>query len=326
STWRAGSPAAPPTGRTKPRSGPWRRAAAWRARKSMKNSRATRARAVARCRVTESARSFHQTTNAPITAWARTRTRAATAARRTTRSWPVRQAATTPSATRTMTTEATSRWECSIQGWSSAGGTSRPKQRGQSGQPSPESVARTRPPTAISTKVAAVVTTARRRNGVNKVLLGATGRRRVEVAAPGYRGAGKPSTDQASSLLLCGCGCDGDADPGRAAGRLDLRPAGGGAAGRVPGRGLLRPVPADPGRRGRRHLGHHAGLPALGRHGGLRRRRGPVGAGPGGRRLPRPGRRRPGLRGLPGRPRLPPPGPPPGGGGLGGGGAGAGGG
>ncbi|HEX2158001.1 MAG TPA: hypothetical protein VHS79_13660 [Actinomycetes bacterium] len=127
-------------------------------------SRATRARAVARCRVTESARSFHQTTNAPIMAWASTRSRAATAARRTTRSWPVRQAATTSQATSTMTTEAISRWECSIQACSSAGGTSLPKQRGQSGQPSPESVARTSPPTAMSTNVAAIVTTARRRN------------------------------------------------------------------------------------------------------------------------------------------------------------------
>ena len=116
--------------------------------------------------MTDSASSFHQTTNAPMTAWLSTMTRAATEARRTTRSWPVRQAATTSQATSAITTEASSRWECSIQACSSAGGTSLPKQRGQSGQPSPESVARTRPPTAISTKVAAMVTTARRRNRV----------------------------------------------------------------------------------------------------------------------------------------------------------------
>src|SRR5918999_1270760 len=99
-------------------------------------SRATRARAVARCRVTDSASSLHQTTNAPMRAWASTMTRAATEARRTSRSWPVRQAATTR--------------------------------------------------TAISTKVAAIVTTARRRNRVN-VSSWAQPRRRVGNAALVYR-------------------------------------------------------------------------------------------------------------------------------------------
>src|SRR4051794_27263959 len=48
-------------------------------------------------------------------------------------------------------------------GWYSSGGIQRPKQRGQPGQPSPEPVARTRPPTAISAKVATVAASVRLR-------------------------------------------------------------------------------------------------------------------------------------------------------------------
>src|SRR4029453_15516809 len=142
-------------------------AAGQRARKTMNSSRASRARAVARWRVTDSACSLAQTTMAPSTAWDSTMTSAPTAAQRTAAGCRPRQAATARALTSRITAAATSRWECSIQACSSGGGVRRPKQRGQSGQPSPESVALTSPPTMINTKVAGVVRTARRWKRVN---------------------------------------------------------------------------------------------------------------------------------------------------------------
>jgi hypothetical protein len=76
--------------------------------------------------VTDSASSFHQTTTAPIIAWASTMTTAAAAVTRTARRCPVRQAATASRATSTTTIPATARCECSIQAWTLAGGTSLP--------------------------------------------------------------------------------------------------------------------------------------------------------------------------------------------------------
>ncbi len=60
------------------------------------------------------------------------------------------------------------RWVCSIQVWSSAGGIQslKAKQPGQSGHASPESVARTSPPTAIRTKVATAAASASLANRV----------------------------------------------------------------------------------------------------------------------------------------------------------------
>ena len=59
--------------------------------------------------------------------------------------------------------DAMRRWVCSIHGCSSAAGIQslNAKQPGQSGQARPESVARTRPPTAISTNVAIAAANAR---------------------------------------------------------------------------------------------------------------------------------------------------------------------
>src|SRR6266567_3885134 len=128
----------------------------------MNSSSATSASAVARCRVTDSASSLAHTTMAPSTAWEITIASAPIEAQRMARDWLVVHATTTVSATSTITTAATSRWECSIQACRFGGGVSLPKHRGQSGQPSPESVARTSPPTAISRNVAVVVATARR--------------------------------------------------------------------------------------------------------------------------------------------------------------------
>ena len=61
-------------------------------------------------------------------------------------------------------TTASSRWKYSMRVWYSTRGTHEPKHVGQSGQPSPEPVARTTPPHAINSTVDAVVAMARVRN------------------------------------------------------------------------------------------------------------------------------------------------------------------
>ena len=63
--------------------------------------------------------------------------------------------------TRAPTTLATSRCEYSMRTWYSNGGMICPWQSGQSGQPRPDSVARTTPPSVISPNVAATVTASR---------------------------------------------------------------------------------------------------------------------------------------------------------------------
>jgi hypothetical protein len=69
-----------------------------------------------------------------------------------------------------VTTAAVARWLNSIIGVLSAFGIGRPSQSGQSGQPSPDSVARTTPPTATSAHDAtAEATAAARKRGVVSV-------------------------------------------------------------------------------------------------------------------------------------------------------------
>src|SRR5919108_3345940 len=63
-----------------------------------------------------------------------------------------------------LTTTVRDRWLYSMSAWYSSGGISRPWHFGQSGQPSPERVARTSPPTPIRANVAAVVATTSLRN------------------------------------------------------------------------------------------------------------------------------------------------------------------
>src|SRR5216684_3433847 len=67
------------------------------------------------------------------------------------------QAKTATAITSTMTMDAEARCEYSTMAWKVSGGYHLPWQRGQSGQPSPDPVPRTVPPTPISTSVIAVV-------------------------------------------------------------------------------------------------------------------------------------------------------------------------
>ena len=66
--------------------------------------------------------------------------------------------------TSTPTTLAVRRWEYSMRTWYSNGGMICPWQRGQSGQPRPDSVARTSPPMVIRANVTTTVTARRIRN------------------------------------------------------------------------------------------------------------------------------------------------------------------
>src|SRR5438132_8331524 len=69
-------------------------------------------------------------------------------------------------ATRTMSTKAVIRWEYSMMAWYCSGGSHLLAEHlGHPEQPRPDPVARTRPPTATSTKVVAVAAMARVRNG-----------------------------------------------------------------------------------------------------------------------------------------------------------------
>ncbi len=115
-------------------------------------SRAKRVMATRRWATTDSAWSSRATTRAPSSAWENTTGTVAMARRRARGSIRRRAARATPARARVrkMTTEAVSRCEYSMMAWYSSGGTSDPWQRGQSGQPRPESVARTIPPTTTS--------------------------------------------------------------------------------------------------------------------------------------------------------------------------------
>ena len=142
----------------------------WLARSAMKMTAANTVSAIARWAVTSSAARPSSTTAAPSRDCTMTSTPATTAAARSGRSrrrslkTVMRPMAATSGPTKAA---AIRRCECSIQACRSAGGSQSPKQSGQSGQPSPESVARTRPPTAIRTKVATAAATASLANRVN---------------------------------------------------------------------------------------------------------------------------------------------------------------
>ena len=66
--------------------------------------------------------------------------------RRSGRRRPSSQAASAVETSSTLVSDAVVRWEYSIMGWRSSGGSRWPWQSGQSGQPSPEPETRTTPP------------------------------------------------------------------------------------------------------------------------------------------------------------------------------------
>ena len=121
-------------------------------------SSASTADASARWAMTRFADKSLSTVIPPRTAWAITNTSASTDPHLIVGLLRiVRQATITKARTRKPTTDASSRCENSIITADSNGGISSPRQRGQSGQASPDSVALTMPPSTISEYVAKTV-------------------------------------------------------------------------------------------------------------------------------------------------------------------------
>jgi hypothetical protein len=116
----------------------------------------------------------------PIPAWINTTTTASAAGHSTPRSVRARRHATHAVARiRSPATAAARRCEYSISVLSSKGGIHEPKHLGQSGQASPDPVARTTPPMATRARVeAAAAADSRRRRVTGRVYPDALGRRR----------------------------------------------------------------------------------------------------------------------------------------------------
>src|SRR5215217_1082146 len=133
--------------------------------------------ATAKCTVTQPGFRPDRTTTAPSAAWntnsgttsaaGHTSSRRSRKRSRTTTAWTAR---------RTPETSASDRCVYSISAWYWNGGIQRPKHFGQSGQPSPEPLARTRPPHAMSRPVETVEATARiRKRLIEAVCAGPAG-------------------------------------------------------------------------------------------------------------------------------------------------------
>src|SRR3954465_12798904 len=125
--------------------------------------------ATAKCSVTTLGSSPEWMIQPPISAWTTNRGSSATASHAVTRSTGLLRISDHPPTAASArdarpARNARSRWVYSISVWYSNRGIHRPKHVGQSGHPSPEPVARTMPPHAISRSVKTAVVNARERN------------------------------------------------------------------------------------------------------------------------------------------------------------------